>query len=584
MGLFNRLRMYSTARVRYWALLAIPLCLLLILERNFWGFIQDDAFISFRYARNLVDGEGLVFNPGERVEGYSNLLWTLLMALPIGLGLDPVPFSTGLGLLCSLGALALCHALSRLVLPDRGMAVQLLPSLFLATSTSFSLWSVSGMELPLFLLLMLAGSYFLLRDLGEAPSDPRRMALSGLLLGLASLTRPEGPLFVFLAFGAILLCGRGRDGFLRRMTVFALAAAGLLLPFYAWRLAYYGHLVPNTYFVKAAGGMYAIEHGVAYLKGLLLFNHNGVLMGLALIGLFGGKDVRLKAFAFAVVLAYTAYMVKIGGDILPMYRLYVPCLPFLYLLAAAGAANVVGLVAAAATRLKIGIWRASSETVQQIKGGAIWSMVVAVLFIVVSDLRTGLRHSEYGGVLEALENCHIAAAHLLNEEHEPGDIVLGQDMGAIPYHAEDLRFVDVIGLTERRIAREMYDAAYTPYLRYLMWTDPEDRQRIEGMDKRVKEYLLSLDARFILFNVYMPQSDRENVLAAIQTRDESVFQPFVSANTFYHGLGGDARFAADYRLRAGWAYSHVYYILLYERMGSASSTGLSNQAVDSDLS
>ena len=44
-GLFDRLRMYSTASVRYWALLAIPLCLLLLLERNFWGFVQDDAYI-----------------------------------------------------------------------------------------------------------------------------------------------------------------------------------------------------------------------------------------------------------------------------------------------------------------------------------------------------------------------------------------------------------------------------------------------------------------------------------------------------------------------------------------------------------
>ena len=45
-------------------------------------FLQDDAFISFRYARNLATGHGLVWNPGERVEGYTNFLWTLLMAAP----------------------------------------------------------------------------------------------------------------------------------------------------------------------------------------------------------------------------------------------------------------------------------------------------------------------------------------------------------------------------------------------------------------------------------------------------------------------------------------------------------------------
>ena len=44
-------------------------------------FLCDDAFISFRYARNLLEGHGLVFNPGEYVEGYSNFLWTLELAL-----------------------------------------------------------------------------------------------------------------------------------------------------------------------------------------------------------------------------------------------------------------------------------------------------------------------------------------------------------------------------------------------------------------------------------------------------------------------------------------------------------------------
>ena len=59
-------------------------------------FIQDDAFISFQYARNLVEGHGLTFNPGERVEGYTNFLWTLLISAGIGLGVDPITWSWSL--------------------------------------------------------------------------------------------------------------------------------------------------------------------------------------------------------------------------------------------------------------------------------------------------------------------------------------------------------------------------------------------------------------------------------------------------------------------------------------------------------
>lgn len=54
------------------------------------SWTSDDAFISFRYARNLVEGKGLVYNAGERVEGFSNFLWTMLIALGMELKLDPI--------------------------------------------------------------------------------------------------------------------------------------------------------------------------------------------------------------------------------------------------------------------------------------------------------------------------------------------------------------------------------------------------------------------------------------------------------------------------------------------------------------
>ena len=62
----------------------------------FWA--QDDAYISFRFARNLVRGHGLVFNVGERVEGYTNFLWTVISAIPMALGhADPLHAMQWLG-------------------------------------------------------------------------------------------------------------------------------------------------------------------------------------------------------------------------------------------------------------------------------------------------------------------------------------------------------------------------------------------------------------------------------------------------------------------------------------------------------
>lgn len=61
-------------------------------------YITDDGFISFRYAQNLANGHGLVYNIGERVEGYTNFLWVLLMSVSFPLNLDIMMFSHVIGI------------------------------------------------------------------------------------------------------------------------------------------------------------------------------------------------------------------------------------------------------------------------------------------------------------------------------------------------------------------------------------------------------------------------------------------------------------------------------------------------------
>ena len=88
-----------------WVTMAI-LCLavgaLIVGAVRWWPRTVDDAFITFRYSENLVDGSGPVFNPGERVEGYSSPSWMLLMAGAIGLGADPAPVAKFYGVLASI--------------------------------------------------------------------------------------------------------------------------------------------------------------------------------------------------------------------------------------------------------------------------------------------------------------------------------------------------------------------------------------------------------------------------------------------------------------------------------------------------
>src|SRR5512135_3050574 len=99
----NILRRYATL---------LPAVLVLLPHARLFDFVADDAYISFRYARTLALSGQLVFNLGERVEGYTNFFWTVLLALGIKLGLGPVMLSRFLGVAFGIATLAVVVRMS----------------------------------------------------------------------------------------------------------------------------------------------------------------------------------------------------------------------------------------------------------------------------------------------------------------------------------------------------------------------------------------------------------------------------------------------------------------------------------------
>jgi hypothetical protein len=150
----------------------------------FKGFIVDDAFITFRYVQQWVHGHGLVYNVGERVEGYSNFLWIVLLVPLAGLGVELTLAAKAMGaLLCLLTLLLVWKASGQIGHP------RIAPWL-LAVSSPFAAWALGGLETPLFtFLLFLSGSLFLKEE------EEEKGWLSGPLFGLLALSRPEGLLF-----------------------------------------------------------------------------------------------------------------------------------------------------------------------------------------------------------------------------------------------------------------------------------------------------------------------------------------------------------------------------------------------------
>ena len=101
------------------------------LASNAFRWCCDDIFITLRYAEQFLAGNGFVYNVGERVEGYSNFLWLVIITFLQRLGLDPVNVSTGLGIGSFLGTLAIFSLISRKLSSGRFLLIITLTSLAL---------------------------------------------------------------------------------------------------------------------------------------------------------------------------------------------------------------------------------------------------------------------------------------------------------------------------------------------------------------------------------------------------------------------------------------------------------------------
>lgn len=396
-----------------------------------YDVVQDDAYISLVYAKNLVDGQGLVFNPGEYVEGYTNFLWVMLMAVPHALDLDAVTASRVLGGACGIGLLLMCwRAAAAVSTRPRDVTLLAAPAL-LAANGAVAFWSFSGMETALFALLVTAGATRYLRDL-------RIDSSVGVLFGLAALTRPEGWLFFGLTkihqLICMLLAGRSlRDviGQWRGPTWFA----ALVLPHLVFRWLYYGYPLPNTFYAKTGASLAYLQHGLRYTQKFLV---DYGLWGLVLVGtlaLLARKRSRTRvAYLALLVGTYMLYVTVVGGDTLSENRLYIP---------------IVGLLAALMTE---GLRVATLRLVGRRRSAACMAGLVALvmgLFVVGPD--ADLQHAR-----DALR-IHNDKLHELADwalAQEPAPKLMASTAIGIPRYRTPIPVLDLVGLTDETIAHD----------------------------------------------------------------------------------------------------------------------------------
>lgn len=346
------------------AAIVVPFAVMLALHAWYYlPFLSDDALISLRYADRLLDGDGLTWNDGERVEGYSNLLWILLVSA-LGLaGIDLVHATRVLGFASSLVVmLALACTYSR----EQRAARFLVPGValsFVALAAPIAVWAIGGLEQPLYgaLLAIAIGSLF--RTLEPAAENRRPLLVLSLALGLLCLTRPDGPIFT-VAVGAALvltsLFGRKRVFNSSLLLVLALPA-GFYVAQLAFRVWYYGELVPNTALVKLSPSGARWRDGWMYLAGGLetLLPFSALAIGAILAATLTASNRARGISLLLIGSAWSVYVMFIGGDIFPAYRHLVPLVVVLAFALAEGASlaaralggRPAGLVAVAVATL-----------------------------------------------------------------------------------------------------------------------------------------------------------------------------------------------------------------------------------------
>lgn len=256
-------------------------------------FYIEDSAITYAYARFLVEGDGLVgYQGGERVEGYSNALWTFLLAGFYALGVPLWTAAKLLGGILSTATLPLVYRVARRAMPTQRPEAALLAPALVAASVQFVLWSTAGLENSLLCFLLMAGFDRLLVETDRLDRGLRPFPWSALLFFLVSMTRPEGVAYAAFA-GVALALDAVRNRRFAHLAAWAAVFTVPLIAYNAWRYSYFGWAFPNTYYAKLGRGTtfkpynwttkgwkyinaWFVKHGVLFLMPLVVMALTGL--------------------------------------------------------------------------------------------------------------------------------------------------------------------------------------------------------------------------------------------------------------------------------------------------------------------
>lgn len=434
-------RPFSLTRRRIFLFSAAILSLLfaftaLYLHTNYYlPFIADDALISLRYVQRMLAGDGLTWTDGIRVEGYSNLLWVLLVAVGGLLGQDLIDATRFLGYLC-LG-ITFVTILTRYTARYAwgGLVIGTLGVLYLAALGPVAVWTIGGLEQPLVILFLFSSFLLAFRLLENEEAGAGTRLLLSLCLGLLCITRPDGPLFTVVFCAVLLLVVkryRSRLTPILQIVAFPILLAGGQLLF---RLTYYGEWVPNPALVKISPSWLHMMGASTYVRdGLLAILPLTILGIVSIVLLLFVPGKRGHALLLgATFIAWSSYVIYVGGDIFPAWRHTIPLIIVLSL---------------AVSECAIYLWLSNTKAPRR-------GLLVSLLLITLAFLAYSQFHNEKN--LRAKQerwewDGKVIGTFLKHAFSTQAPLLAVDASGSLPYWS-DLPAIDMYGLNDYHIAR-----------------------------------------------------------------------------------------------------------------------------------
>ena len=456
--------------------------------------VAEDAYITYRFARHIAEGHGIVWNVGmPPVEGYTNFLWLQLCVVALEAGLNVAFMTQVVGVLAGIGTLLVSWLFARRMLGlNHGAALFTVTAM--AAAGPLAAWSSSGMETVFFTWCVIGAVYFATHAVSVPQS--RMWPAAAMALLAATLTRPEGFGIAGVVFASgVWLSAAGRPR--RRALLGAALYAATFAVYFIWRYQTFGYLLPNTFYAKTGGGaqqywrgfIYVAYFGLHYLGPWFPWVVLGAwrATGPQHLGLFAktAPDSRVAGLVFsgAVTAGYVGYVVLVGGDYMAMYRFMVPALPILFVL--------LGVCVDAATT------DVPMTTARRAALGTMMLATIAGLLLQSTPYeqavyaQTPRMHGTYRGI--ETERWHVNRFHVIADffaanAPNPSASILSWDIGVLGYRT---RFTihDALGIVDPVIAHSTPDGTMG--------------RGLAGHEKEDLRYSFSLQPTYVMYTVQL---------------------------------------------------------------------------------